>query len=408
MKNIIQSLKSPAVLFGIGLLVWACYSIAQTATRLQYILQKFQGYTTLADLATSLIILLLITLIIILTGSKREKAANILPFFMLGSLSILFIGTALILANNPEGRFPWGNPKYYLYTSARVMKTRSFVEQNKQAEILVLGSSRAFTLSTETLTKQYKLSAYNMSVESGGLQDYLWLTNFVLANQKEAPRLLLVEINIPTLLNTSWMDSPIHMTPYMPQEKRPIVYWNTLKSVFTYSGLSASGFLQFIQLTQAPYLVFEKDGYIVEEAPTPQEYQLAVTKDLDIFFRLRCTNISNENKNEMKQFIEVAKENKSAIVFYRSPLNYDFKRRINQEDAQLKTCEKLVKSYLTQLDKNYPHVFFQDLYGSSIENLKNKGYTDAWHLTTYGAEKVLSALEPKIQEALQWAQKNRK
>lgn len=341
---------------------------------------------------------------------KPTNAKGTLPLLLLGWGVPLLFCIGFILYTNPNGVFPWGSASSYIYINARTIKTRIYLAEKQPAEILVLGSSRAFSIPSKKLQDIYGLNAFNMSVEAGGVIDFLSLTNFVLAHQDTPPKLLLVEFSHISLRIDAWETGPMILWPYMPGETGVLPAWNGIKSPFSFTSLTDSVYTQFLYPRQPPSYVFLARGNKNTEPLSQSLYHENIEKDLEqIRGSFQCRSLSKEGQEKAQNFIQLAQKEKIAVIFYTSPLNSDFtKRYLAQYGNEFERCKRLFNQYAKNLAKNQENIFFVDLLQTKrISDLKNKGFIDTWHLTSYGAEKVLEALEPSIHSALEWVKQAR-
>jgi hypothetical protein len=99
-------------------------------------------------------------------------------------------------------------------------------------------------------------------------------------------------------------------------------------------------------------------------------------------------SLLNENIENMKSIIKLAKQNKSIVIFFTPPAYYTYRENLNpnQLEKTVNTVNKIVKDYDNTLYINYMH---------DKRFLKSDFY-DADHLNEIGAEKLTKLLNNLI------------
>ena len=354
-----------------------------------------------------LVCLFIIGIILILPSSMIQKNQQpeedgYLSRYVLISVLVSFLIMLMVVVSvNPHGRFPW-DPYPFTTTAAHNQKIKIFERMDYKPQIIVLGSSHAYAVSAEYLSKVTGKSAFNMSVGGAGPIDELALARYVIDKSRPAPLLFLVEM-VATDLDTSvWQFSiPLNLIGYLPNKNRMPV----LKSVFTdtisMKSLTDSMFL-FSNQNIPKIITFLPDGTGVRSGTI--DYAKNVKKQIPpVYDRNRCYILDEDGKQAIEELISVARANKISLVFYRSPLNIEFFDHVDLDDPKYKKCQSLLSEYMLSVTELNPNVYYVDLmYYEPVSLLRENGYQDVQHLSLEASNLVIDALLPAIDSGLKW------
>jgi len=334
--------------------------------------------------------------------------------WLMGLLLTLGVVLGLFIYVNPHARFV-SNRFPPVTTGARAIKTELYKHLNTAPNIIMLGSSRAFTLSPEYLKARTGYTAFNMSVESAIGGDYAIQLNYILA-QDYPTQVLIIEFSQETLPESNYFNSdlqPISLISYIPFIPSTLVLNETIKEIFGVQATSDSIYLLTLPKVQNRLRTWEFDetGLAKRRPVNAREYQVLL-KDRIIhrIEGLHCSPIINEkSKNAFEEFLKLTRETNIGIVLYVSPINsvlYDAAYKKSTE-AFIR-CRQTIHSYLRSLTSKYPNVFFRDLSDDKkINDLKENGFYDTVHLRPIAANMVIDALLPDIKSAIEWAKEKR-
>lgn len=347
----------------------------------------------------------------LMSGAKYSvrSSDNISTPILAGAGLLLALVCFINLTANPDGRYPWKSGLSYVRVGARPQKMDIYMRQNQTAQILILGSSRSFALSSKTLDEKYDMQAFNMGVEIGDTTDFLAFTRFVLDHQQEPPLLMIIEVGPSTFEGNSELEkTPLQMIPYLPASKITPALWSILKTLFMLSTFTDSIYHTGVILQEnQPRFKFLADGTLPQPPVDMDKYQDTWQKQAKSFRKMDRKTLPIEKSEELKALIALAKQKEIAIVFYSAPLTGDLLKdgRIQKTYRQY---DRAIKTFLSSMQKEQENVFFVDVASrKQISNLRHNGFIDGFHLTDYGAEKVIERLNPAIQSALQWAEQAR-
>jgi len=398
------------------ILAWVNFSFQKRFSNIN--LGSYARFYALVKQLAIIGILIIIAVFMWIPKNSLKSAKPNINIWLLTFFFTLFLGTTFALVMNPEGRFPWGNADSYLSIGARALKVRKFLEsQNgKPFDAIVLGSSRSFTISAETLKNELNIDAFNMGVESATSVDIYGLVGFVLEHQEESPKVLIIEVAAPVINNDVWKTKgTLSLAQYLTVEKSGLIAEDVIKSTASFSGIANSLYafnttiIMKRPLAQVTYRDFQESGHLIRTPLTSALYKKRIRATLNHFKQIKCSSLNSDGTDYIERLIHLALSQKISIVFYRSPLNADFLKGAKIKDPGYLKCDQLVSTYFNQLSRKNSHVFFEDLaYYKPISELGRDGFTDVWHLTSRGADLVVDALKPKLETALEWAEEARK
>ncbi len=362
-------------------------------------------------LLASLLLLLLAVGGSSVKSNQNDETASVhsVRVWWIGFGTMLVIPLALAIYVNPHARF--SSDKYPpVIPGARKIKMDLYMKLDSPPDVVIMGSSRAFTISPAYVEEKTGYSAFNMAVESGGSADYFVQTNYLLESGL-SPRVLLIEIHQNSFgdVAQTWEIQPVALVPYMTWNGAVALGKASLEDVFSLRSLSDSIYLMLLseERIQMWTINLDERGLGVRTPPTYEEYKqlLSDTIKSPTKNNVYCKRLVADGKDVFESMIELAQKNGIGVVVYESPMNftfYDITHKRNPEGFD--KCRKLLSSYLLSLAESYPNVFFQDLsVYDPISKLREDGYYDAVHLRPEAAEMVIDTLLPEIEAAMAWS-----
>jgi len=400
----------------IGLLIipyalgWSAY------TALRFPVGKLENFTRFFQFQYHIVGLLIFVILIWVASSGRaeERLTSVrLPrFWGIGFGMMLILTIVTVAFVNPHSRFDNTNFPH-LTPGARVLKKDYLLQLEETPDIIVLGSSRSFTISPAYIKEKTQRSVFNMSVEGGRVGDFVIQLDYMLDHGIK-PGVLMIELDSESLMGDYWNinDQPLSLTPNMPLDKRLIVYEESLRDVLGFYALSDSLFLLTLSESYDDEWVwawsYQSDGLGVRKDVGHQKYLKLLNESIAsrLVPHLRCRRFDPEATSALESTIQRAAENDIAVVLYSSPINIVFYNVAGSKDKEgLKACSNFTTSYFESLDAKYPNVVFKDLSEyRPISVLEENGYYDAVHLKPNAAAMVVDQLLNEIELAYQWAQ----
>ncbi|MFZ5855766.1 MAG: hypothetical protein ACOYZ6_02970 [Chloroflexota bacterium] len=365
-------------------------------------------------------LLLLASALLLLVGaiwgeSKKsltveQRPAKTVCGWSFGFILTLLLALGLAVYVDPHARF--GTDAFPSITpSARSIKVAMLGNFDTNPDIVILGSSRAFTLSPMYIEEKTGFSAFNMSVEGGRVGDYAVQLNYMLRSQTK-PHLLLVEIAKETLdgdVQNSDLQ-PLSLLPYMPMKMAFSVADTSLRDILSIQSFSDSFYILALPDVQTRLRTwgFEADGMGFRKPITHEQYVDLLTATVERRLAgMSCRNIDQSAKETLEALLMVAEANGIAVVLYESPTHPALYNAAHRKDpAQVEACQRLLADYFSSLPAAHPNVFFQDLSAyDKVTGLGEDGFYDAVHLRPNAAELVVDALLPQIKSAMEWSLK---
>lgn len=103
--------------------------------------------------------------------NKESGPARLANVWWVGFVAIVLTAIGLSIYVNPHARFA-GRLFPPITPSARSIKTELYRQLKDNPDIVILGSSRAFTISPDYINAKTTFDAFNMSVEGGRVGDF--------------------------------------------------------------------------------------------------------------------------------------------------------------------------------------------------------------------------------------------
>ncbi|MDD2922483.1 MAG: hypothetical protein PHQ36_09360 [Anaerolineales bacterium] len=337
-------------------------------------------------------------------GSKTWTAVVICLLSATLALSIYVNPHARISAH----RFPFVTP------SARSIKLDLYQKLNSSPDLAVFGSSRAFTISPAYIQKKLGYKTFNLSVESGKMEDAQTFLNLLLASPSAPhPSVILLELSASDLIRTISVDDgllPISLVPYMSYSMKARTITSTMRDFWGMQSLSDSVYIlaNSVLGPSAPRTwSFEQDGVGVRAPTDTKTYNEEMKRVSNyVTIELSCARINKQSAAFLEEIVATAENAHIGMVIYSSPVNNWLYDEAMKRDAEgVSHCKKVLRSYMSSLAASHPNVFFKNLsYYPPVSNMKERGFYDGIHLKPRASELVVDALSSELIAAYQWSQ----
>jgi hypothetical protein len=361
-------------------------------------------------------VLILLILVWASTSNKQNTPMGKSWIWGISFGAVLLVSFATSYYANPHGRFP---VQRYLSTFplARSVKSALYNELDYNPQLIIFGTSRAFTLSPAYLHQQTGYTAFNFSVEGARGIDLIWQLNYILDQKIEPPHVLIVEtaVPIPSGLETEELTreilakQPFAMVPYMTRDQQTKLLMGYGEDIF-----SDQSFLDSLYLMTHPLLTpdkqtwqFQADGFGIRKPVPAKMYHLAVQSEMKSFNNSAyyCADLDDERKEFLKQLVKKAAEQHIGIVFYISPLNETALQKVFRKNPLFFQCQKAWEDFMSQVKSEYSNVWSLNLAEyQPVSSMKEAGYYDSLHLREKASRVVIDKLLPSILSAFQWAE----
>jgi hypothetical protein len=324
----------------------------------------------------------------------------------------LWLGVSVIALVMVAGMNFYTNPRGYYETDfypphsvdARKLKLDLYDEVETSPEILILGSSRAFTVSPQHIQDSLGFTAFNASVEAGRMDDMVILADYFLDNSPEPPAVILVEA-LPGFLSedVSAAKWTLDMLPYLPLDLKIESVRQRIENLFAAQQLAEA--LYTIQAKPSKLVwEFAPDGSGVNTLHLASQDLLA--QDLDNTQEVGCGRKRfDEWAAYTDQLIDIAQSQEISLIFYISPWNLDYVSKRLQGNSRYENCMRFLQSYMRRTQREHPGVYFQDfMLTDSLEGFSVRtAFYDKSHITPEAANTVIDNLAPVILDAVRLA-----
>jgi hypothetical protein len=288
-----------------------------------------------------------------------------------------------------------------VYATARYMKMDLYNSIDYQPDIIVFGSSRAYTISPQYIEELTGRKAFNMALNFGSTLDFYFYAQYIYRTQIEnPPKVLLVETQINTI-NQSKLEgvTPIELWSNLPEEDNFQPEIDLCDQVFD-QELNQK-YLDNSSSTGSLLWVFQPDGLAIHRPIRYNQYQIALKRQIpSIQERAKCESLPDVSLEYVQKLVDLASQYNTAVIFFRTPFQGDLYNLI-REDVRYKQCSNLLNSFMQTLVAEHSNVYFQDLSGyDPIITMDINGFFDAQHLTPEASRLIIDLLLPDIQSAL--------
>jgi hypothetical protein len=288
-----------------------------------------------------------------------------------------------------------------VYSNARAMKMDLYKSINYQPDIMVFGSSRAYTISPQYIQQLTGYKTFNMAVNFGSILDAYYYSKYVFAHQENhPPKLLIVEAQLNTI-NQASVDSltPIELWPLLAGEETFKPQIDLCDHVF--SPDINQTYLDRVTSSDALLWTFQPDGLAVHRPLNYKQYRIAADRMISgLGERMRCDELSSMGLEYIEKFVEFADQNNARVMIFRSPIHGDIYAGL-RDDPLYQNCSNLLNDFMTGLMAKYGNLYFQDLSGyEPIISLDFEGFYDGQHFTPKASGQIVDLLLPDIKSAL--------
>ena len=319
---------------------------------------------------------------------------------------LLCVGVILIV--NPRGLY---GIKLFpqLSNAIKQEKVKYYNRLELDPEVVILGSSRALTLSPDYIQELVGYETYNFSI-SGVTQDELALQGQMLSSGRvrSIPHVVLFEIspsNLQPLNGVNLADVPIEFLPYMSGKQGLTFVLDRFEKLFSgYQFSEALYVLQFLRQERMPQNYWEvhpdgsSDFFPKETLDQALARQLQERRSQH---QTPCQNYAKGADRMIRDFVSLAEQNQFSIVFYFSPIHPYFQQEYLDKSEDYGWCLEIFSELMTSLSDEFPNIFYVDLSDPAAAGLRTDdlGFYDGFHITPASAQLVAEALAPEIRSA---------
>jgi hypothetical protein len=327
-----------------------------------------------------------------LSDDEPKPAYRLALAWLVGIAGTLVIVAGIILLVNPRGMY--FNDAYQPYDLLiRGQKTDTFLNLAETPDLVIMGSSRAFTLPPAYIQEKTGMTAYNMAIEGGRIEDFL----IQIRKMTSFPDVLLIEVQegLPRQPEDIAARAPLNWLPYMHHETALLTLQIRLTGLFDLNQLAeaiyTTHYYDWYGRTQKEWPLFHADGFAFRPPLTASELEYQVLLDIGRIPAVRCNEVDARSQADGIELVHLAKAQNTSVVFYISPRHPRYYEALMRDDPEYQACYAATITYLHQLAYSEPNVFFLDFSQlSSIDGLDTEeGFYDSQHFTEVNSRRLI-------------------
>lgn len=412
---------SGAMLFVSGILLWNTgRALKSTAAPMDG--GEIAPLTRLSGFANRLSIslfLILITLAVIIqlwhrTSNSGGSKKNTNRAWIAGGVIAFTVIFGLIIYVDPRGLYGTNiyEPRLLL---VRDDKLNAYTRLATTPDVVVLGSSRAFTLLPEFFEQDLGYSAFNMSVEGGRMEDYEIQTKFILDHDpKNPPKVLMIEITPPLIIGSDEIARrmPLRLLQYMDSNLIKKVLKHRIEGLLDLQQFNEALYSLHYYMSEQiepTYWIFNPDGG--GSVQSSYDLQYLLQQDIANWKVQGCPHqqLLPEGIRHLEAVVHLAEEHNLSVILYITPRHPDYYNELMAENRHYLRCETILQTYMQALMDRYPFVFYLNY--SRLEQIggvaDETGYYDSQHMTPLNNHYLLTAAAGTIRRAYTVAMQQR-
>jgi hypothetical protein len=398
-----------AILF---LFITHMLSLAETIASANWL----DATTGVAAQMTALALLAFLLLIAAVVGQKfllgtespsQSPAGYTSIRWLTAGVITLSVVAGIILAVNPRGMY-FSNRYRPHELLLRDSKTAGHQQLSPPPDLVIMGSSRAFTLSPDDIHERTGLTAFNMSIEGGRIEDFL----IQVRQMPILPKVLLIEVRegLPRQPDDIAARAPLTWIPLMSLDTALLTIQKRLTGLFDLHQFAESiytaHYFDVYRRQPAEWPLFEPNGFASRPLLTASQFEQALLLDIGRLPPVRCDSVAPASQEDMNTLIQFAQSHETSLVFYLSPWHPRYYDALLRDDPGYQTCHAATVAYLTDLAQIHPNLFFLDFSNpDSMDVLDSEaGYYDAQHITAENGRRLIDHAADTLIQAYQTAQ----
>lgn len=314
-----------------------------------------------------------------------------------GIILILIIGTILYI--NPRGMY-FANIFRPHQLLLRESKTAGYSNLSSTPDVVIMGSSRAFTMSPVSIQQKTGYTAYNMAIEGGRIEDVL-----IQARQMTGlPRILLIEVQegLPREPNDIAARAPLGWLSYMSLDTSLLTVEKRLTGLIDLSHLTESLYIwryhEWVERQPQEWPLFESDGLAIRPTISASALEQAILLDIGNIPPVQCGRVDETSQIDMATLIDLATVQDTRLVFYLSPRHPLYTTEILDNDPHYQTCYAAFTAYMDNLTRQHDDVFYVDASRLDLDTSES-GFYDSQHLTQANSDRLIDALVDTLHTA---------
>jgi len=241
------------------------------------------------------------------------------------TLWILLILAAVASLNyfvNPLGLYPTHFIQPIILTS-RVDKVRLLNMRDPIPQIVIMGSSRSFTMPPANIQQITGQPAFNASFEGGYPLDYLAFAQYAIQTGK-SPSVFIVGLGLEQLQQSYGADEPTNPLVAYIGDVSPVdqilIAGGQFLELFSFDQTDATSRALALEVLGrgTPHYVFDADG--LGHFYQPDTLEAAVDKYINLpGWNTPPTQLTDENIEYLAKFLQVCQQHHIFVIFYLPP-----------------------------------------------------------------------------------------
>ena len=318
------------------------------------------------------------------------------------SIAVLMIATILIV--NPRGMYGTNNfrPRWLL---VRPIKVDEYLNLQSTPDVVILGSSRTFTLSPTYIQQHFGYTAFNASVEGSRLGELPVFLKFIAAHSiNDFPKVIIIEAP-PYLLESLPPERiPSILLPYMELTDQLRWWYVRYDGMFDLDQLSESIYSVLREPKETNDWTFLPDGEGILPTTTTDQVNRAVEQAISNG-PPDCQQPTHRAIVYYHELVSLANKHKASIIFIITPMHPEYYAAFMAPGSQFYACKTQAVQVLENLAKEYDNISFLDY--SDLARIGGvptaDGYYDSQHMTEYNSNLLLNTARDTIERAYQLA-----
>jgi hypothetical protein len=292
--------------------------------------------------------------------------------FRLGVWGVVLLGLGSVAAVNyvvnPYGLYPTRNFEP-LVQQTRNLKVNLYAQQPEPPQIVVLGSSRTFTVDPAQLEALWGCPAFNAGLTGGRITDSLAFVRYI-ATTGSSPQIIIMEINVEVLMfDGQLVEQGNQLDTYLSplRWQRITNAWNIGRQLVSVDQLQAVRTLLQAELQGRPLsgIQFRDDGM----GQFKETFRAAAERQRPQAIQRRMENfdegVAGINLiNEVHQFWALTATQDTQIIGYLTPYRPDFAALL-EASAGYQAVDAYVHELYAELQQTYPHIRIMDFRADS-------------------------------------------
>ncbi len=292
---------------------------------------------------------------------------------------------------------------------SRKIKVEVYRNSSRNQQIIILGSSRAYSFSPEYIQDRLHASAFNFSVLNGRISDFIIISKYVFDQAEVKPELLIVEVNpvtsfIPeiSLENTSSEFLPYMDLPWLLQYY--VIRVENLVSVEHFSDAVYTFFYR-LKFRESPLPWLDWEVFADGGASRPVNPYFKETLG---FWNSSAAPVCPTEDLELQavyleRLVQDTRANEAGVIFVLTPLQPSYFQSVLADSDTYQQCMRTYDDLFLRLQNQYDRVYYRDysdlsdIHGDTTE----LGFYDQQHMTPLNANHVIDALADTINEAME-------